>query len=290
MWKDQYFKSNSGISIVEMPVQSSTAGLHSHDFHELVIITDGIGTHVTNSERYPISAGDVFVIKPDMAHGYLDTDRLSLINVLYIPELIHFPCADLADCPGYHALFRVEPGLRKGHAFKSRLKTGPLELAEAKKTVREIQDELAAKKPGFNFMAEAHFMRLACFLSRCYTASGTDQKLSGALMRLSEILVHIDSNFRRPLELDALVAMSGMSKSSFIRNFRKAVGRAPFEYIIQKRIERARELLKNPDISVRAAADESGFEDSNYFSRMFKKATGKTPLQFRGKNPQARAR
>ncbi|MHC4885580.1 MAG: AraC family ligand binding domain-containing protein, partial [Planctomycetota bacterium] len=51
-------------------------GRHTHDFEELVIVAGGGGTHFTAGQEHKIQAGDAFVIKPGMAHAYLNADGL----------------------------------------------------------------------------------------------------------------------------------------------------------------------------------------------------------------------
>ncbi|HSI85350.1 MAG TPA: AraC family ligand binding domain-containing protein, partial [Candidatus Methylacidiphilales bacterium] len=53
---------------------------HSHDFEELVVVTEGSGTHWVGDQRYRIGPGDVFVILGDTRHCYQDTQNLGLIN------------------------------------------------------------------------------------------------------------------------------------------------------------------------------------------------------------------
>jgi two-component system response regulator YesN len=53
------------------------------------------------------------------------------------------------------------------------------------------------------------------------------------------------------------------------------------DYIITRRIEKAKQLLQDPSISIKNAAEEVGYSDLNYFHRIFKKVTGMTPAQVR---------
>src|SRR4051794_8728002 len=92
-------------------------GPHAHEFSELVVITHGHGFHVVRGDRWPLSAGDVFVINGREAHDYQDMDALSLINVLFQPNRLKVKLADLATLPGYHALFTLEPRWRTRHQF-----------------------------------------------------------------------------------------------------------------------------------------------------------------------------
>src|SRR5215203_5297916 len=86
--------------------------LHVHDFSELVAVTRGRGLHRIEGEAWPLSAGDVFVVKGDEAHEYAELDDLHLVNLLYQPDRLRWDLGDLATLPGYHALITLEPQWR----------------------------------------------------------------------------------------------------------------------------------------------------------------------------------
>ena len=86
--------------------------LHTHDFHELVVILRGHGQHLAGDRVYDIQAGDVFLIRGEMAHGYVQTDPVSLANILFDPRRLRMPIDGLYDAPGYYALFHVQPRMR----------------------------------------------------------------------------------------------------------------------------------------------------------------------------------
>ena len=61
--------------------------LHTHDFSELVIVLSGTGIHFTYGDEYRIAPGDVFYIESGFAHGYKETQKLHLYNILFDPSL-----------------------------------------------------------------------------------------------------------------------------------------------------------------------------------------------------------
>jgi len=72
-----------------------------------------------------------------------------------------------------------------------------------------------------------------------------------------------------------------MSRSNLMRVFRKATGQTPIEYLLRLRIQKAMELLRNSSLSITEIALEVGFNDSNYFTRQFRRVLGETPRSFR---------
>ena len=72
-----------------------------------------------------------------------------------------------------------------------------------------------------------------------------------------------------------------MSKRSFLRAFQSAVGSAPIAYLIKLRLSRAATLLRRAGEGITSAAFKTGFNDSNYFARQFRKMFGLSPREYR---------
>lgn len=252
-------------------------GLHGHDFDELVIIQRGRGMHFTGKESSEISAGDVFIIRKGRSHGYRDTENLHLVNILFHLEAMNMPKEELKKVPGYHALFRVQPEIKGRALFRNRLQLTPEQLAQTSLILEEITNETKKKTPGYEFMATANFMRLAGFLSRCY--SNMYRKSENPMIRFANVISHIEQHFREPMDISLLLKMSSMSRSALFRAFKKSTGFSPIDYQLRLRISHAAKLLKTGNFSVKESAYASGFHDSNYFSRQYRKIAGHAPRE-----------
>lgn len=88
-------------------------------------------------------------------------------------------------------------------------------------------------------------------------------------------------NYQKELSLSDLLADAHMSKSYFLRLFRRYMGTTPYNYLVNFRITQAKELLVLTDHSVTEIAQQVGFGDASNFSTRFAKATGQSPLQYR---------
>jgi AraC-like DNA-binding protein len=266
----------------------SPASMHGHDFHELVVVLGGAARHVTSEGEYPIGAGDVFLISGEVAHGYEEPNRLMIVNILFDPAGLGLPMGDLRRLPGYHVLFRIEPLLRRKQAFRSRLRLATDQLAEAAGLITRLDNELSARPAGYRFMARAHLMHLIGFLSRCYADSDAGERRS--LLALGEVLSFIERHYAESITVDRLSGIAAMSESSLMRAFRKVTGKSPIDYVVQLRIAKAAELLRNSDLSVTEISFRCGFNDSNYFSRQFRRVMGRSPREYRRSQPEARQR
>jgi AraC-like DNA-binding protein len=257
----------------------ATTPAHRHEFSELVIVLRGTGIHQAPAGQYPIGAGDVFVLHGDQAHGYLDTEDLDLVNILFDLDALGVPRGDLTSLPGYHVLFTLEPRFRERDHFESRLRLDPAALHRVAGLVERIETEQESHRPGWQFAAVAHFMLTLVELSRCY--SQVQGSAAESLQRLGRVIGHLEHSYRDTISLDDLARIGCMSRRTLTRVFRDAIGCSPLQYLIRLRINRAIEMLQDRRLRVKDAAFAAGFHDSNYFARQFCKVMGHSPTDAR---------
>lgn len=92
---------------------------------------------------------------------------------------------------------------------------------------------------------------------------------------------YIDKNLDKKLSLDMLAAQSGLSKNFYCKIFKEIVGKSPFEYINENKINLAKRLLGTTNKSIIEISYLCGFDDITYFYRVFKNYTNMTPSYFR---------
>ena len=90
----------------------------------------------------------------------------------------------------------------------------------------------------------------------------------------------IRDNIRESINLKQLSGKACMSTTSFYRSFKRELGMSPIEFILNEKIKYAKKLLSNPKINITEVSYATGFEDCNYFIRLFKKHEGVTPKQY----------
>jgi len=277
-----YFSKRQDVVILMGINRQNDIKLHAHEFSELVIITGGRGTHFTETGTYPVSTGDVFVIDPGLSHGYQNTHHLALLNVLYNFDRLNVPLVDLIESPGFHALFRLEPHYRHEHAFESRLKLDAKQLKEVSHLITRMVRQKQASPPGHEFVQLALFMQLVGFLSQSYGNMVSDP--SRKLMEAGAVFSHIERHFDRAITTAELCQIAHLSESSLLRMFHETAGTSPHDYLLAIRLNHARNLLTTSSEKITTIAFQTGFTDSNYFARQFKKRTGFSPAAYRAQN------
>jgi transcriptional regulator GlxA family with amidase domain len=91
----------------------------------------------------------------------------------------------------------------------------------------------------------------------------------------------VDDHLAADLTLDRLAEAAGVSPSSLGRRFREEMDTTPWRYVLRRRVEKAKELLRETDRSLAAIALDTGFYDQPHFTRTFKRFEGQTPGDYR---------
>jgi AraC-like DNA-binding protein len=98
---------------------------------------------------------------------------------------------------------------------------------------------------------------------------------------LQRIRNYVEEHLAENIELAMLAKIAGLSKWHFARAFKQSAGITPHFYLIQRRLEKAQQLLAETDLSLAQIALKSGFSDQSHFSRRFRMLLGVTPNSFR---------
>ena len=255
---------------------------HSHRFTELVIVLSGKGVQQANGFRNEVSRGDVWVIPKGGSHSYPECEKLSLVNILFDLDKLPIPFMDMHLLQGFHELFPdAEKFFQEARPYPGYRMPDPL-LKELKPFIEEMLEECKKFTPGRNFRLLSLFMLIAGKLISNYPEQAVH--LSGNLFpayQLSEVIGFLNREYRNRITLQDILKQIPMSRSTLNRNFLKAFGMSPMQYLNKIRLDHAAEMLTSTGLSIGEIAQQSGFEDSNYFTRIFRKKYGMAPGKWR---------
>ncbi len=253
--------------------------LHTHaDYDELTVVLSGSATHIVNNERYMIQKGDVFVVGNNIAHGFEHPQNFKICNIMYRPNLIDHAARDIKECAGYHALFVLEPYLSKDFHFTNKLRLSISTFETVSQLIASLIQEYEGNNVGRITLLESLFLNLVVVLTRTYKLK---EESHHSVLNLAISLAYINKHYPEHITIEMLANHMHMSVRNYSRIFHKAYGMSPNSYIIQLRIQHAYALLRNPDLTISEIAYLCGFQDSNYFSRQFKRSAGLTPTHYR---------
>ena len=150
--------------------------------------------------------------------------------------------------------------------------------------VTEMAADLGDGSPAGTIYGEALANALAVYLVKRYAVrrvTPTFYKGGLSAYRLKRVLDYIGDNLETNISLTNLAAVAGMSPHYFCELFKQSIGRSPHNYVLEQRIERAKQLLRTPERTVIEAGLGAGFQNPSHFARMFRKLEGTSPSRFR---------
>jgi AraC family transcriptional regulator len=199
-----------------------------------------------------------------------------------------------------HLDIRLDPGKMDEMAAELR-KTGErrFEFANVPRMRDPIVEHIGAvfreelnraSHPAQDIIIESMALALCAHLLRRYTnAVGIEQRstASADVAAIGRAIAYIEDNPDRAISLRELAGASGLSRFHFSRVFKRHLGLSPARYVERTRIEQAKALIVNAELSLACVAQAVGFADQSHFSRRFRIHEGRTPATFA--REQARA-
>ena len=151
---------------------------------------------------------------------------------------------------------------------------------EIPKTLREIYDAVTLNAAYGACRASALLYGLLVELNGILC--GVSRRTAPQNPAMESILAYIDENYTRDITLDQLcTAAGGLSEQYLCRLFKQTTGMRPMEYMLRRRISAARTYLERTDLPISDVALRSGFHNTSYFYRNFRKFVGLSPLAYR---------
>ena len=245
---------------------------HDHDHAVTVFLRGSVNLYQKRNGRScekTMHAGDVIVAPAGEPRALRHKEEAEVAKVLLTPAFVD-------------AIVKIAA---PEHATEIRLLDNfGTRDAHIEELVRRLVTELRTNDPGSRLCAESLATELAVHLIRNYstaTRAAADTFRMFPRYKLQRVTDYIQNNLREELTLDKISQTLLMSPYHFAHAFRQAVGLAPHRYVIKCRIDRAKSLLRETDLSVSEIAHQVGYPNQSHFSVAFHKVTGQTPRRYR---------
>ena len=145
---------------------------------------------------------------------------------------------------------------------------------------RSMINELQMCKESYPEMLEMYLKQIFIMLQRFFQTSAKVSNTQ-ASEEIDKATLYFNEHYSEDIYVDEYAKEHNISISWFIRNFKHYTGVTPMQYILNKRIYNAEALLQNPQYNITEIANIVGYDNPLYFSRIFKKAKGLSPSEYR---------
>jgi AraC family transcriptional regulator len=157
---------------------------------------------------------------------------------------------------------------------------------EMEEICRRLYREASFEGIADRLYVESLVMQLALLLLRRHSSASQSAGIlpSSGLTRnqARRVLDYIESNLSCELKLSELAAISDLSPHHFARMFRRTIGAAPHRYVLERRVERAKRMLRTTRASLVEIGLSTGFSSQSHFASTFRRVVGTTPTEFQG--------
>lgn len=271
--KDRYL---SKISINFHVCLNNFSVPHTHEFLELSYVLHGTALHKFNeTEEKIIKKGDYFIIDYNTVHSYksINDDGLAIINLLFLPEIID---KSLWYCNNFQTLL---------HHYLIHVSSDDFQLNIANCVFQDsngkILDLLKEMLSEYNEKNIGWFEILRTNLIKCLIL--TSRKISNSAPNdiISNVVNQVHHDYAQNLMLKDIADNYHYSLPYLSKLFKDKTQLTFQQYLQKTRIEEACRLLANTDEKIQAVAKMVGYNDVDFFSKLFKKYNGTTPKQFR---------
>ncbi|MGE8552377.1 MAG: AraC family transcriptional regulator [Chryseobacterium jejuense] len=152
-------------------------------------------------------------------------------------------------------------------------------LASATNNIMRIAMDDNSQK---DIMADFALKELLIRLMQTQARSMVERNIVKNKSRIGFVVDYIKRNLHQKLSIESIAKLAYVSKSNFFKMFKDELGTSPNDFILQERISKAKELLATQN-SIKETAYQTGFSDTNYFTRVFKQLEGVTPKSYQNR-------
>lgn len=254
---------------------------HWHDEWELILVAKGTTVVLVGNVQITLPAGDGIFINAGVLHGIdsqLSADSI-LHAAVFLPRLIGGSadslfwanlisplCIDSA--PQYIVLRQSDPKQQKILAL----------IHKAWAAVAQEPDDYENET---RYILSKAFRKLCKNCIQPNAAQSAQGRVDAE--RIRTMLLFIEEHLSQELSTAEIAKSVSISESVCLRCFHKMLGTTPIQYVKQRRLSKAAELLRSSSMTAKTVALECGFQDVSYFTKAFREKMGCTPKEYRGK-------
>ena len=237
---------------------------HSHEFCEIMLVLSGKGDVTVEGVSYPIGKGDIVIYNPHATHAERTGDEGLEIAFFGIRSF------NIESLPADHLIAEgASPVLHTG--------------ADEEKFVfyfDSLVEEVATTEPYGELMAK-YWARLI-LIGILRLANISESKFVSSAI-FTRIYRYLSKNFATIESMDGVCEELHVSKYYLSHVFKKHTGSSPMQYVTERRIAYAKQLLSETDLSAGEIADACGYRDRAVFFKAFKRETGVSPGAYRAR-------
>ncbi|MDE6915861.1 MAG: AraC family transcriptional regulator [Lachnospiraceae bacterium] len=251
---------------------------HWHDEMEVGFVRSGSLTVCVNDAQFLLREGEGIFVNTGVLHAYMDNKCTNAVfpNIVFLPVLVYGSRESVFWTDYVRPLTQA---VRLSHLIFTK------EIfwqAEVLKGIERTVQLFAQGVSGSEFAVRAQLSDMVCRICQ-----HSQEQLWGSghkdieIERLRRMLAFVDAQYSKPVQLQQIADSAFVSCRECQRLFQKVIGTSPRQYVIQLRLQKARQMLTESSASICDICDRCGFQDQSYFTKVFRERFGMPPAKFR---------
>lgn len=254
---------------------------HWHPEMEVILVREGEARIHIDYDRFVSQPGDLILVRPNGLHSIHPIDQQPHITDSLIFHLDIIGAANLDQT----SINYLKPLQNANYKFITRIQPQDPGYDDIRATFEEI---LQVDQDKANYYELALKSQLSHLIYQLYHYDYVREKTTDDTYRKSEklrqIIEYIHRNFANPITIAELAKVINYSETHFMTFFKQQTGSSTMDFIIQHRLYKASQALKDTVKPILTIAEEVGFNNLSNFNRQFRKYYHQTPRQYRQAN------
>ncbi len=254
---------------------------HWHNHIELLYFVSGQADLYVGGENFTAKAKDMVLINACEVHKIVSTGdaETRYIVLQFDPEILHISKT-------VFELKYVFPFTHNNSAHQKIFPAKNLKDTSVPSIIQSMYDEYDAQNYGFELAVQTGICSVMLWILRSWKNAGKQLDTEALnrekdINRFTKLLDYVDLNFHEQVSLDTAAKMCNLSYCYFSRQFKKIMGKSFTEYLNFIRIRESEKLLAASEKDITETALTTGFSNSSYFIKQFKRYKGISPKKFK---------
>ena len=234
---------------------------HTHHFTEIFFVLNGKGNFLFRNDIHPIKTGDLIIIPPYLEHTEQSIPGMPLDYYVIGIDGIAFQTENNAASAQIFC------------NFDNRMLIADL--------FAQMYYEVKTEREGSDLICQHLLEILILRIMRSRHIIPVPITSVRMTKECAQIKEYLDTNYAEHITLETLTSLTHMNKYYMAHSFTKFTGMSPIQYLNRRRLETACQLLRDTDYSVSDISSQTGFSSQSYFTQIFRKFYGITPIKYR---------
>ena len=249
--------------------------MHWHEDIQFIYVLDGEIEVVTLESRTALHKGEGFFINKNVVHLVDKVDTCHYNSFIFPDYFLRFYVGSPADKMVGQIIGKDDfPFFQIADASENQ------SVLQALKKLSSLEQNKTALYP-YEVLSALSVLWLEFCRIVPVTKKESIKKNSQIPGRMAIFLQYIELHYKEDVSLDMLARSANVSKSECLRCFKTTLQTTPYKYLMEYRLSRAADLLKNTDLLIETIASEVGFSHVSHFGKCFREKTGLSPREYR---------